>query len=569
MFSSCKKDKQDIDPVIDNGGATGGGISAGAVIQSSVGGVILDENGNAVSGAQVSLGTNVAITNAQGVFLFSGVSMPGDRSYLKVSKNGFFHGSRAFDPEVGRVSNVKITLLSNATVGSFSSSAGGVVSASGVSLTFPTDGVKLASGGAYSGNVNVALKFLDPTQADMANQMPGDLMALNASGDARVLETFGMAAIELTGSAGQKLNVADGKTVEIKVPLSGAYLTDAPATIPLWYFDETNGVWKEEGSASLVGNEYVGSVSHFTFWNCDNPNPSTQVTGKIVCNGQAVQGAIVKMRNPSGRILGRANTDNYGFFDGFIPQNTVLTVIVEDPICAGVLYTANIGPFTSATTLADIEACPVGNYGTISGSVQDCGGAAVSNGAVLVEVGGASLVLFPDASGNVSASLPYCSNTTVDVTGFDYANVKQSGVATINTGATMNFGTLNACNSVDQYINYTLDGTSFSILNVPSGGYTDVYTWGGSTSISGYDQSAGNNINLTVAGDALGTYGVASDSLGVNNLYSAPMGANVNTTFTTYGTATGTYVEGNFSGTFTDGAAASHTLSGNFRLKRP
>jgi hypothetical protein len=568
MVSSCKKNEQTIEPAVNNpGGGNGSGISSGINIQSSIGGVIVDENDNPVSGAQVSLNGTVALTDVLGVFLFNNVNLDSKRDYVKVSKNGFFHGSRAFTPNQGNVTSVKIKLLSNASVGSFTSSTGGVISASGVSLTFPTDAVELDGGGAYTGTVNVGLQFLDPNSSDIVDVMPGDLMALNQSGDIKVLETFGMAAVELTGTSGQKLNVAAGKTVELKMPLSGPYLTDAPATIPLWYFDETNGVWKEEGSATLVGSEYVGDVSHFTFWNCDNPQPSTEVQGRIICDTLPMQGLKVQIKNTTGRILGSAYTDNNGEFDGFLPQNTNLTIIVSEPVCGGVLYTANIGPFNSPVTLADVIACPVGSYGTLWGQLVDCAGAPVTNGALNVVVGGQSLVLFPNSNGYVMSSLPYCTNTSLDVTGYDYTNVKVSGTQTISTGAAMSFGTLSVCNSPDEFIDYVFDGNSFSINNV--NGSVDINSWGGETSIYGYNQAAGHNIGISGTGVTLGTHSIVDSSLYVNN-NSANISSTTGTiTYTVYGSTVGSYVEGNFNAAFTDQSAASHTISGSFRVKRP
>jgi hypothetical protein len=35
----------------------------------------------------------------------------------------------------------------------------------------------------------------------------------------------------------------------------------------LWSFDEAKGLWKEEGQAIKTGSNYVGDVSHFSFWN--------------------------------------------------------------------------------------------------------------------------------------------------------------------------------------------------------------------------------------------------------------------------------------------------------------
>ena len=48
-----------------------------------------------------------------------------------------------------------------------------------------------------------------------------------------------MGAIEFLGSNGELFNVAEGKTVELTIPLGNDQLGSEPAEIPLWYFDET------------------------------------------------------------------------------------------------------------------------------------------------------------------------------------------------------------------------------------------------------------------------------------------------------------------------------------------
>jgi hypothetical protein len=130
----------------------------------------------------------------------------------------------------------------------------------------------------------------------------------------------------------------------------------------------------------------------------------------------------------------------------------------------------------------------------------------------------------------------------------------------------MNFGTLAACNSADQYINYVFDGNSYSINNVL--GSVSVYGSIAQTSINGYDQAAGLNIYLSAAGVTVGTHALVDSSIGVNNTY-ANMGSTTgNVVFTTYGSTTGSYVEGTFSGGYTDQGSTAHTVSGSFRIKK-
>jgi len=66
--------------------------------------------------------------------------------------------------------------------------------------------------------------------------------------------------------------IASDKKATITMPLSGLLSAAPPTSIPLWYFNESNGLWKQDGTATKTGNTYVGEVSHFSWWNCDLPN---------------------------------------------------------------------------------------------------------------------------------------------------------------------------------------------------------------------------------------------------------------------------------------------------------
>lgn len=86
-----------------------------------------------------------------------------------------------------------------------------------------------------------------------------------------------MVGAELFDDTKQALQIASGYTAQITFPIPGPLAATAPANIPLWYFDETNGMWKEQGNAQVQGGNYVGNVSHFSFWNCDYPATLVQL----------------------------------------------------------------------------------------------------------------------------------------------------------------------------------------------------------------------------------------------------------------------------------------------------
>ena len=161
-------------------------------------------------------------------------------------------------------------LLEQNEVGTINSGEVKTIASNGASVTLNGDFVK-EDGSNYTGTVKVHLHHLNPIDENMSDQMPGMLYAENSDGEERMLQTLGMLSVELKGSAGEDLNISTGSSAKITIPLDPSLLPIAPSTIPLWYFDEENGYWKEEGEAVLIGTNYVGTVTHFSFWNCDIP----------------------------------------------------------------------------------------------------------------------------------------------------------------------------------------------------------------------------------------------------------------------------------------------------------
>src|SRR5262249_46667295 len=154
--------------------------------------------------------------------------------------------------------------------GTVSGSGGGTVTVQGGgNVVFAGNSfVNTAGNSAYTGTVSVSTYFLNPTASNFTDIMPGTLRGISANNEETGLQSFGMMAVELTGAGGEKLQLGANKTATLTFPIPAGLQASAPATIPLWSFNDTTGLWKEEGFATKQGTNYVGSVSHFSFWNC-------------------------------------------------------------------------------------------------------------------------------------------------------------------------------------------------------------------------------------------------------------------------------------------------------------
>ncbi|HEX9979008.1 MAG TPA: carboxypeptidase-like regulatory domain-containing protein [Flavobacterium sp.] len=418
-------------------------------------GRVVDINGDALQGVNIKIGTSTATTDANGVFMIDGANVYQRFAYITATKAGFIDGSRAMVPTSGR-NQVRIMMIPSTPIATIASGASSEVSLpSGTKVVF--DGAfEDENGNAYSGNVAVSMFHLLPSNANLSELMPGMLYAADQDNNERILQTFGMMNVELRGSGGQKLQIAQGHTAEIEMLIDPSQMASSPSTIPLWHFDEQSGYWKEDGMATKTGNKYVGEVSHFSWWNCDAPFPTVSLTVHLMdTNGNPLSNMIVQLTSYTmNGLSGWTNLD--GFVSGMVPSNVTLTLnVLGTGVCSGtILHTMQIGPFSANTTLPDIVVSPSGPVfsTTISGTLVQCDNSGVTNGYVSL-ISGADFQVAEVTNGSFSFSALSCSpNATFTLQGVDFENLQVTDSISYQYDSPEVFvGNLPACTAVDEY----------------------------------------------------------------------------------------------------------------------
>lgn len=529
-------------------------------------GRVIDEDGLPIEGASVRAGGELAVTDANGVFRTKSVSLPARDAKLSVTKIGYFDFSRAFIVQDDVLQTVTIQLLRKELVGTFSGSAGGTVSVpGGVSLNFPAGSVNAA------GQVRVFAKYLDPTSPNLALQMPGDLRAINVGGEEGTLATFGMLGVEIEDQSGQALQIANGSEVEITMPIPANQLSVAPATIPLWYYDHDKARWIEEGSAQKIGNQYVGKVKHFSFWNCDAFSETVYMEGKVFLRDDQhpLEGVVIRLTVLSNGFQGYGYTNAEGWFGGAVPKDYAMKLEVLYPNqCGGqIVYTQDIGPFSSDVVLPNIIITTLPSQVSIvsvSGNLVDCNGQPVTNGYAKIQVGNSIVATFADPNGAFDVEIIDCNNSASgSVVGYDLTNLLESAVQSFNISAGAGAaGNVQVCNALAEYIQYTLDGQSNTYID-PSG-----FLEAGNTYIYASDSIQGGSSYFSLRFPS----NVQTGVFVVEDLYIWPPGdtivvMNVTTNVTSYGNV-GDPIIGTFGGTYQAINGSNHTLSGSYRVIR-
>jgi hypothetical protein len=194
---------------------------------------------------------------------------------------------------------LRVTRLAEAPAIAFDSDVGGpVVGMRGASIEAMPGSFVDRQGNAITGMVDVHLTPLDPGVAAELAAYPGDGRARTSGGETVQLETFGV--VDVTVRQGDTdLTIADGMGVVVEFPLPDAMPQTPPETIPLWGFDDATGEWTEEGIATLDEERgvYVGTITHLSPWNCDQPLEATCVKGRVVDeSGDGIPGAYIIAR---------------------------------------------------------------------------------------------------------------------------------------------------------------------------------------------------------------------------------------------------------------------------------
>ena len=559
--------------------------SFGNASNSDFMGRVVDLQNNPVSGAMVQIGNSTTDTDMNGVFILRDAQVYDKFAYVKVEKAGFLNGSRSVVPTAG-INQVQIMLLPQTVTQTVSSGAAATVSLSNGAAVDLSGAYSNADGSDYTGDVQVTLHLLKPTDEDMQQQMPGMLLAENLQNEARMLETLGMVAVELRSDTGEKLNLSEGTTATITVPLDPETLAGAPNEIPLWYFNEEKGYWIEEGSATLQGTNYVGTVSHFSFWNCDIPTEYVNICLNITDSNNT------PLSNIKVDIESEFNGTRYGITNdsgevcGIIPANQTLNLqYFLYNICNNIEIpnsSETVGPFSEDTTLNIVlDALEVEEYlETITGVFTTCDGDAVVNGYVEGSIGNGIPFYSIVTDGIYEINVLSCNeNASISITGFDFDNLQSTGEINYTlTSPETELGNLSACDTIDEFIQYSIDDGQIeyivSNINVSvQSDYIDI-------SYYGDDQNQNWENCFWIRGNLdsnypnfEGMYSFNYQNTGFSFIEVCPVSpSEINNEITfnlsSFGNGVGEYIDINFGGDYEDYRGVSHTISGVIHVKR-
>jgi len=288
----------------------------------SIAGRIVDERYEPIADAVISFGINNVKSDAQGRFILTGLDAGLTTAVVTITKDGYWKNTQRvhfFDEQIAPLTAMLEPLK---VTNRFDAQKGATISERGFFLTFPPNSAVTESGQVYSGTVNISLKRSFPAEDGFGLRMPGgDFSAIDQNGNEKMLISYGFMSAEMLGTNGEKLKLAPDTEATLEFYIPWEQNKTAPDSMPLWHFDEKSGVWKPEGNARKVGPRYVGTVKHFSSWNCDYPQNRATVKGKTRnCKGYPIPNVVITV----GQRVVTANSN--GEYTTFVPSDTEFDV---------------------------------------------------------------------------------------------------------------------------------------------------------------------------------------------------------------------------------------------------
>lgn len=433
-------------------------------VVASLSGIILDESGAPLEGASVSVGTNFANSDVNGYFTFTNISMPEHNTTVKVSKQTYFTGYRSVMISANQRHTIKMSLMKKENPQSFVAANGGAVNFNGgLSITFQANSlVSKANGAAYSGQVYVYAKVIDPTTSMGINTMPGALRGLDeANGEEKVLKSYGMLVAEMYDQNGNELQLVPTREAAIAMDVPASLQASASAKIPMWYFDDVKEIWMEEGSANLVGGKYVGTVKHFSYWNFDLQAQAIMLEMILVDGlGNPIPNAYVSLHNAANAGAHGYSNSN-GWIGGMAEANAILTLNVYLTALCGTsapIYTQTVTTQNTNINLGTITvAYPA--VSNVSGVIWDCSNNPISNGTILINPG--FILVNANSLGQFNYSFSCTPTTPITITAYDNASGtygNTSSPISLATGAN-NLGSFAACGNTIRFLAVSMTNT--------------------------------------------------------------------------------------------------------------
>lgn len=252
--------------------------------QRAIRGRVVDPSNTPVAGVRAQVpGRAATFTDATGEFT---IADPPRSNRLAVSFSAprFIDTTRIYDSrQQAGITDVLVIWPRSAPL-RLDAERGGRLTFPAGHVTFPPRALIDEQGRPIRGDVDVSFSTFDVTDPRQYQSAPGDFTARLRDNSIRRLDTFGVFEIYVADNNGRRARLANGQTVAVALTVPEPLQTIVPDIVDSYRFEETTGLWIEEGTLTLAGNELQTDLTTIENpWNADLVMETTCINVTLDC----------------------------------------------------------------------------------------------------------------------------------------------------------------------------------------------------------------------------------------------------------------------------------------------
>ena len=453
-----------------------------------------DLGGSIVQDVTVFVYDQELTTNKYGIAHFENIPLDRSGTVVQAYRAGFLFGTATFNPIGGdNYLTMKVLPIQNLAV--FNSNDNVTISVDGGGKVDVSSGsFEYKDGTAYSGEVEMMKYLINEEDNDYLDVLIGDHTGLAKNGTLKALEIYSAVAVFAYDLEGVELQLREGKTIRIELPLNPDYADLVSDQSKAWNFSQAKSTWLEEEVAYRDGSTLWGEVSQLGFWSYAKPYNYVNITAELKGEeDEALSHLSVSFYNNS--IVASGVTDGDGKVYLKIPHDREITMSVSHSACADPIFEKVI-PAQLDDHILEPQIISIQNLGRIIGNLN-CQMDPVPNGMVICRTPNGSYQYTADENGDfdILLSEALCNNEVdVEIIGYDLQTGNESTLI-VYQNASNNPITIDVCADCNFEVNIdreTLDPCDLlvELTAIPEGGSGDyAFQW--------EDSSAGQSTTVT------------------------------------------------------------------------
>jgi hypothetical protein len=527
------------------------------MVNASLHGRVIDENGEGIQGLLVMMEGQTQTTGLGGFFSFNNVPMNKNGAVVRVQANGFFQASKRILTQLNSDNYITLVLTEEQPI-----------AISGTDLSFlgfqTLDGVHLSlsssqdlvnsAGAVVSGTMQLSVLHFDLLTIEGNRALPGSIAAVDLLNREQALKIISAATVNLVDLTGAPVQFAGGKTATLSLPIPENMLASVPNEVPMWFLEDSTGLWREEGSAVKSSQQYSGNIKKLGTWAFGFPSDPIAISGKLVAaNGALLSNAEIWITSEN-IGCGQVFTDAVGRFAAIAPAGLPLSMFTKAACANTPTFLLGVLGLNTDIYLGELDVdASVYNAVHVSGSILGCDGLTDEGYFYFADPTSTNNYWHYAPNGIIDLNYLSCGGS-VNTFMYNYAteSVYNATFATVNDSVELGDVVIETCDPADpEFLNFNISGADYMVTTGLSSVQLDT------TTRFVWQSGASDSLVIVFPGTTTGNYALAGNgsfsgfvtiASATTLSFSCGTCSDVVVNITEYGLL-GEYINGTFSGT--------------------